>query len=74
MSINRERYKLMITNFLWSKLKEVDLDNIWQQDEARCRPENATIELLLEKLENSIILGNCDIVWPLKSCDLTPLD
>ena len=72
---NRERYRSMITNFLWPQLKEVDLDNIWfQRDQATCHTARATTELLREKFEDSIISRNYDIEWPSRSCDLTPLD
>ena len=65
----------MITNFLWLQLEEVDLDNIWfQPDGTKCDTARATTELLREKFGDSIILRNCDIEWPPRSCDLTPLD
>lgn len=75
VTVNGERYRSMITNFLWPKLEEVDLDNIWfQQDGATCHTATASIELLREKFGDSIISRNCDIEWPPRSCDLTPLD
>jgi len=75
VTVNGERYRSMITNFLWPKLEEVDLYNIWfQQDGATCHTARATTELLREKFGDSIISRNCDIEWPPRSCDLTPLD
>jgi len=75
VTVNGERYRSMITNFLWPQLEEVDLHNIWfQQDGATCHTARATTELLREKFGDSIISRNCDIEWPPRSCDLTPLD
>ena len=54
-----------VTNFLWPQLEEVDLDNIWfQQDGATCHTARATTELLREKFGDSIISRNCDIECP----------
>ena len=57
------------------QLEEVELDNIrFQQDGATCHTAHATNELLQEKFGHSIISRNCDIKWPPRCCDLTPLD
>lgn len=69
ITVNGERYKAILTSFLWSKLEEVDLDN-----EATCNIVNATFELLPENFKDSIISSNCHIEWLPKRFDLILLD
>ncbi len=74
-TVNGKRYRAMLTSYLWPQLEEVDLDKIWfLQNGATCHTARATTELLRKKFGDSIILRNCDIEWPPRSCDLTPLD
>lgn len=73
--MNGERYRSMLTDFLWPQLDEIDLENMWfQQDGATPHFANATITLLEEKFGESIISRNATVNWPPRSCDLTPLD
>lgn len=65
----------MITDFLWPRLDDMDLTNMWfQQDGATCHTSNATLNLLDEKFDGFVISRRGDINWPPRSCDLTPLD
>lgn len=70
-----ERYRAMITDFLWPQLDDMDLDDMWfQQDGATCHTSGFTLELLQEKFPERVICRRGDVEWPPRSCDLTPLD
>ena len=59
------------TNFV----EEEDIGNIWfQQDGAMCHTAEATLDVLLPVFEDRIISRRGDVIWPPRSCDLTPLD
>ena len=59
------------TNFC----EEEDIGNIWlQQDSATCHTAEATLDVLRPVFEYRIISCTADVVWPSRSCDLTPLD
>ncbi|XP_012059065.1 PREDICTED: uncharacterized protein LOC105622255 [Atta cephalotes] len=74
VTVNNERYRAMLNEFLLPKFEEEDTDDIWfQQDGAPCHTANA-IDLLRTVFENRIISRNADVNWPPRSCDLTPLD
>ena len=74
-TVNGNRYRQMLTDFLWPKLTQLDLDNMWfQQDGATSHTANDTIELIREKFGDRVISGGARVPWPPRSCDLTPLD
>ena len=53
----------------------MDIDNIWfQNDGATCHTAEATLDVLRRVFEDRIISRRADVVWPPRSCDLTPLD
>ena len=52
----------MLNEFLFTKIKEENIGNIWFQQ------DGATLGVLCP------VLSRADVVWPLRSCDLTPLD
>ena len=65
----------MLNEFLFTKIEEEDIGNIWfQQDGATCRTVEATLNGLRPVFEDRIISRRADVVWPPRSCDLTPLD
>ena len=73
--VNGKRYRAMLNEFLFPKIKEDDMDDIWfQQDGATSHTANVTINLLRTVFENRIISRNSDGNWPPQSCDLIPLD
>jgi len=73
--VNGVRYREMITNFLWPELEDMDVDDMWfQQDGATCHTANETMALLRNKFNGRVISRNGDVNWPPRSCDLTPLD
>lgn len=75
VTVNGERYRAMITDFLWPIIDQMDVEDIWfQQDGAPCHTSNATIDLLREKFGERVISRRAEVAWPPRSCDLTPLD
>ena len=50
-------------------------DNIWfQPDGATCHTVEATLDVGRPVFEDRIMSHRADVVWPPRSCDLTPLD
>ncbi|XP_018375528.1 PREDICTED: uncharacterized protein LOC108769183 [Trachymyrmex cornetzi] len=75
VTVNGERYRAMLTNFLWPQIDTMNVDDLWfQQDGATCHTSRLTIDLLRTKFNNRIISRSGDVNWPARSCDLTPLD
>ena len=65
----------MLKEFLFIKIEEVDIGNIWfQQNGATCHTAETTLDVLSPVFEDLIISRRADVVWPPRSCDLTPLD
>ena len=65
----------MLNEFLFTKFQEEDIRNIWfQQDGARRHTAEATLNVLRPVFEDRIISRRADVVWPPRSCELTPLD
>ena len=73
--INGDRYRAMLNEFLFTRIEEEDIGNIWfQQKFATYHTAEATLNILLPVFEDRIISRRVDVVWPTRSCDLTPLD
>ena len=73
--MNGLRYQSMINKFLWSELEDMDVDDVYlQQDSATCHTSGEIIGLLREKFPGRVISRNGDYNWSPRSCDLTPLD
>ena len=73
--LNGDRYRDMLNEFLFTKIEEEDIDKIWfQQDGATCHTTEATLYVLRPVFEDRIISRRADVVWPPRSCDLSPLD
>ena len=65
----------MLNEFLFTKIEEEDIGNIcFQQDGATCQIVGATLYVLRIVFEDRIINCRANVVWPLRSCDVTPLD
>ena len=65
----------MLNEFLFTKFEEEDIGNIWfQQNDATCHTAEAILDVLRPVFEYRIIIRKADVVWPPRSCDLTPLD
>ena len=64
-----------MNEFLFTKIEQEDIGNIWfEQDSATCHTVEATLDVLRPVFEGRIISRRADVVWSLRSCDLTPLD
>ena len=76
VTVNGDRYRAMLNEFLFTKqIEEEDIGNMWfQQDGATCHTSEATLDSLRPVFEDRIISRRADVVWPPRSCDLTPLD
>ena len=65
----------MLNEFLFTKIKEEDIGNIWfQQDGATCYTAEATLDVLHPVFEDRIFSCKAVVVRPPRSCGLTPLD
>ena len=74
-AVNGDRYRAMLNEFLFTKIEEEDIGNIWfQQDSATCYTAEATLDVLRPVFEDRIISRSDDVVWPPRSCDLTLLN
>ena len=57
----------MLNEFLFRKIEEEDIGNIWfQQDGATCHTAEATLDVLRPVLEYRIISRRADVVWPVR--------
>ena len=75
VTVNGDRYRAMLNEFLLTKIEEKDIGDIWfQQDGATCHTAEAALDVLCPVFEYGIISRIADVVWPIRSCDLTPLD
>ena len=75
VAVNGDRYRAMLNEFLFTKIEEEDIANIWfQQDGAMCHTAECTLDVLRPVFEDRIISRRADIVWPSRSCDLIQLD
>ena len=75
ITINGDRYRAMLNEFLLTKIEEEDIGNIWfQQDGATFYTAEATLYVLRPIFEDRNISRRADVVWPPRSCDLKPLD
>lgn len=75
VTVNGNRYREMLTEFLFPEIDNIDGDDImFQQDGATCHTANVTMDLLRQQFGESLISRNGPHNWPPRSCDLTPLD
>ena len=75
VTVNGDRYRAMLNEFLFTKIEEKDIGNIqFQQDGAACHIAEATLDVLRLVFEDRFTSRRADAVWPPGSCNLTPLD
>ena len=75
VTVNNDRYRAILNEFLFTKIQEEDIGNIWfQQNSATCHTAEATLDVLSPVFEDRIISRKADVVWKPRSCDLTLLD
>ena len=66
VTVNGDCYRAMLNEYLFTKIEKEDIGNIcFQQDEAK-------LDVLHPVFR--IISCRANVVWPPRSCDLTPLD
>ena len=75
VTIKGDRYRAMLNEFLFTKIEEDDIGNIWfQQDGGTFHTAETALDVLHFVFEDPIISRRSDIVWLPRICDLTPLD
>ena len=74
VTVNGERYRAMLNEFLLPKFEEEDTDNIWFQQRTLTHNQCYNRSFAHCFFENRIISRNADINWLPRNCDLTPLD
>ena len=66
--VNGDRCRAMLNEFLFTKIEEEDIGNIWfQQDGATCHAAEATVFVLRPVFEERIISSRADVVWAPRS-------
>ena len=65
ITANGDRYRAMLNEFMFQKIEEVDISNIWlQKDGAACHTaEEDTLYVLCTAFEDLIISRRADVVW-----------
>ena len=62
VTVNGDRYRVMLNEFLFTKIQEEDIDNIrFQQDDATCRTTEATLDVFRLVFEDRIISSWCHL-------------
>ena len=75
VTVNGERYRAVLEDYLWPELDELNINDMWfQEDGATSHTARVTIDLLKGKYGERVISRNGLLEWPPRSCDLTPLD
>ena len=63
VTVNGDRYRPTLNEFLFTKIEEEDIGNIWfQQDDATCHTAEATLYVLRPVFEDRIISRRADVV------------
>ena len=61
VTVNGDRYGAMLNEFLFTKIEEEDIGNIWfQQYSATCHTDEATLDVLRTVFEDRIISRRVD--------------
>ncbi|GFX35018.1 putative transposable element [Trichonephila clavipes] len=78
VTVNGDRYRALITNFLIPELNNHHVQELWfQQDGATCYTALSLVSqsiLLKDTFGDRLISRFGPVNWPPRSCDLTPLD
>ena len=71
VTVNDDRYRAMLNEFLFIKIEEKVVGNTWfQQDSATCHTAEATLDVLRSVFKDRFINRRADVVWLTCSCDL----
>ena len=74
VTVNEERYRAMLEDYLWPELHELDINDMWfQQNGATSHKARVAIDSLKGKFGERVISRNDPVEWPPRSCDLMPL-
>jgi hypothetical protein len=74
LTVNGERYRAIINDFLMPQLDELALENMWfQQDGATAHTALETNDILKQAFPGRLISRFGDLHWPARSPDLTAL-
>lgn len=75
VTVNGDRYREMINDFLLPQIDELGLEDMWfQQDGATAHTARATMDILRPAFPGRIISRFGDLHWPARSPDLTACD
>lgn len=75
ITVNGDRYRAMIEDFLMPIVENEGMEHYWfQQDGATAHTSGLSIDLLRRFFPNRLISKNGDIDWPPRSPDSTPPD
>lgn len=75
VSVDGERYRTMITEFLLPQINELGLESMWfQQDGATAHTARATMDILRPAFPGRLISRFSDLQWPARLPDLTAPD
>ena len=75
VTVNAARYRKMIEEFFLPHLEEIDVGDVWfQQDGATAHTARASMELLREHFPSRLISLRGDLPWPARYPDLAPFD
>jgi len=75
VTVNSDRYVNMLQEFFFPRLDELDLGDIWfQQDGATAHTSRASMAVLREHFSERLISIRGDFEWPARSADLAPCD
>ena len=62
VAVNGDRYRAMLNEFLFTKIEEENIGNIWfPADGATCHAAEATLDVLLPVFEDCIIIRKADL-------------
>lgn len=75
VTVNSERYVSMIVDFFLPKLEEMNVGEVWfQQDGATAHTARRSMNILREYFPERLISLRGDLQWPARSPDLAPCD
>lgn len=75
VTVNGDRYRTMITDYLLPEIEARGLNELWfQQDGATSHTARQTMDLLRNRFGEHLISSFGPVNWPPRSCDITPLE
>ena len=72
-TVNGNRYRQMLQEYLFHEMEDMNTENIWfQQDGATAHTARETMDMLRTHFPNRVISRFGDVPWPPRSPDLSP--